>query len=44
MGSAIVIEIVGFLVTYQFVGPASFWNISIGSGSLKDANGGKFSK
>ena len=41
---AIVIEIVGFLVTYQFVDPAPFRDISTGSGSLKGANGCKFSK
>jgi len=39
-----VIEIVGFLVTYQFVAPGPFWNISIGSGSPKGANEGKFTK
>jgi len=43
-GPAMVIAIVGFVAAYQFVAPAPPWNISIGTGSLKDANVAKFSK
>ncbi len=41
---ATVIAIVGFIVTYQFVAPDFSRNISIGTGSPKGANVGKFSK
>jgi hypothetical protein len=39
-----IIALFGFLGTYQFVAPAPIWNISIGTGSTKDANDGKFTK
>jgi hypothetical protein len=41
-GPAMVIAIVGFVVAYQFVAPAPPRRISIGTGSLKDANVAKF--
>ncbi|MBU0768350.1 MAG: hypothetical protein KJ687_04580 [Proteobacteria bacterium] len=43
-GPAMVIAIVGFVVAYQFVAPASPRNILIGTGSPKGANVAKFSK